>query len=139
MAGPISALLHPRNTAPFQEMSRRWRAVGNTVYDLICASFERKSRTPTETQSESTRSSDFLIFARLKFTKLVHCCILFITKCLCHVFRKLANNHTKLELKNHSSVSILAAFFWCSRLYRFEPWTSRYRDESVTARPTGRY
>ena len=75
-----------------------------------------ESRTPKETQSESTRSSDFFIIARLKFTKLIHCCILFITKCLCYVFRKLSNNHTKLKLENHSSVSILAAFFWYSRL-----------------------
>ena len=32
--GPISASLRPGNTAPFEEMSQRWRAVGNTVSDL---------------------------------------------------------------------------------------------------------
>ena len=37
-----------------------------------------ESRTPTESQSESTRLSDFLINAWLKFTRLVHCCLLFI-------------------------------------------------------------
>ena len=77
------------------------------------------SRTPPETQSESTRLNEFLIIAWLQFTKLVHCCILFIEKCLCYVFRKLSNNtHKKLKLENHSSVSILTAFCWCSRLYR---------------------
>ena len=33
-AGPISASLRPGNTASFEEMSQRWRAVGNTVPDL---------------------------------------------------------------------------------------------------------
>ena len=47
-----------------------------------------------ETQSESTRLSDFLIIASLKFTKLDYCCLLFITKCLCYVFRKLSNKDT---------------------------------------------
>ena len=33
LAGPISASLRPSNTASFEEMSRRWRAV--TARDLI--------------------------------------------------------------------------------------------------------
>ena len=33
-AEPISALLLPGNTAPFEEMLQRWRVVGNTVSDL---------------------------------------------------------------------------------------------------------
>ena len=32
--GPISASLRPGNTASFEEMSQRWRVVGNTVSDL---------------------------------------------------------------------------------------------------------
>ena len=40
LAGPISASLRPGNTAPFQEMSQRWRAVGNTVSDLTGPRFE---------------------------------------------------------------------------------------------------
>ena len=32
--GPISTSLHPGNTAPFEKMSQRWQAVGNTVSDL---------------------------------------------------------------------------------------------------------
>ena len=39
-AGPISASLRPGNTAPFEEMSLRWRAVGNTVSDLTSPRFE---------------------------------------------------------------------------------------------------
>ena len=40
LAGPISASLRPGNTAPFEEMSQRWRAVGNTVSDLTGLRFE---------------------------------------------------------------------------------------------------
>ena len=40
MAGPISASLRQGNTAPFEKMSQRWRAVGNTVSDLTCSKFE---------------------------------------------------------------------------------------------------
>ena len=39
---------------------------------------KEESRAPTETQSESTCLSDFLINVLLKFTKLFHCCMLFI-------------------------------------------------------------
>ena len=31
------------NTAPFEEMSQRWRAVGNTVSDLTGPRFERQT------------------------------------------------------------------------------------------------
>ena len=37
---PISESLHPGNTAFFEEMSLRWRAVGNTVFDLTGQRFE---------------------------------------------------------------------------------------------------
>ena len=40
LARPISASLRPGNTAPFEEMSQRWRAVGNTVSDLTGPRFE---------------------------------------------------------------------------------------------------
>ena len=40
LAGPISASLHSGNTASFKEMSQRWLAVGNTVYDLTRPRFE---------------------------------------------------------------------------------------------------
>ena len=33
-AGPISASLRSGNAAPFEKMSQRWRAVGNTVSNL---------------------------------------------------------------------------------------------------------
>ena len=49
LAGSISASLRPANTAPFKEMSQRWRAVGNTVSDLISPRFEpRTSRSKDE-------------------------------------------------------------------------------------------
>ena len=32
--GPISTSLRPGNAASFEEMSQRWRAVGNTEFDL---------------------------------------------------------------------------------------------------------
>ena len=34
LVGPISASLRPGNTAPFEEISQRWLAVGNTASDL---------------------------------------------------------------------------------------------------------
>ena len=40
LAAPISASLRPGNTSPFEEMSQRRRAVGNTVSDLIGPRFE---------------------------------------------------------------------------------------------------
>ena len=40
LSGPISASLRPGNTAPFEEMSQRWRAVGNTVSNLTGPRFE---------------------------------------------------------------------------------------------------
>ena len=39
-AGPISASLHPGNTASFEEMSQQWQAVGNTVSKLTGPIFE---------------------------------------------------------------------------------------------------
>ena len=40
LAGPISALLVPVNTASFEKMLQRWRAIGNTVSDLTRLRFE---------------------------------------------------------------------------------------------------
>ena len=40
LAEPISASLRPGNTAPFEELSLRWLAVGNTVSDLTGPKFE---------------------------------------------------------------------------------------------------
>ena len=42
-AGPISASLRTGNTAPFEEMSQRWRAIGNTVSDLTGPRFELRT------------------------------------------------------------------------------------------------
>ena len=39
-AGHISASLRPDNSAALEEMSQRWRAVGNTVSDLTGQRFE---------------------------------------------------------------------------------------------------
>ena len=40
LAGTISASLRSGNTTAFEEMSQRWRAVGNTELDLIGSRFE---------------------------------------------------------------------------------------------------
>ena len=39
-AGPIFASLRQSNSASFEEMLQRWRAVGNIVFDLIGPRFE---------------------------------------------------------------------------------------------------
>ena len=54
LAGPISASLRPGNTAPFEEMLQRWRAVGNTVSDLTGLRFE----------PQTSRSRDERVTAR---------------------------------------------------------------------------
>ena len=54
LAGPISASLRPGNTAPFEETSQRWRAVGNTVSDLTGPRFE----------PQTSRSRDKRVTAR---------------------------------------------------------------------------
>ena len=51
-AGPISASLRPGNTAPFEKMSQRWRAVGNTVSNL------------TGFELQTSRSRDECVTAR---------------------------------------------------------------------------
>ena len=54
IAGPTSALLRPRNTALFEEMSRRWLAVGNAVSDLTGPRYE----------PQTSRSRDKRVIAR---------------------------------------------------------------------------
>ena len=41
--GPSPRHLRPGNTAPFEEMSQRWRAVGNTMSDLTGPRFEHQT------------------------------------------------------------------------------------------------
>ena len=68
LAGPISASLRPGNTAPFEEMSQRWRAVGNTVSDLTGPRFEpqtSRSRDKRVTARPTGRSSMIDISAGL--------------------------------------------------------------------------
>ena len=50
----MSASLRPGNTAPFEEMLQRWRAVGNTVSDLTGPRFE----------PQTSRSRDERVTAR---------------------------------------------------------------------------
>ena len=47
-AGPIFASLRLGNTAPFEEMLQRWRAVGNTVSDLTSPRFEPQTYCSTD-------------------------------------------------------------------------------------------
>ena len=42
-AEPILAALRPDNLAPFKEMLQRWRAVGNSVFDLTGPRFESQT------------------------------------------------------------------------------------------------
>ena len=53
-AMPTSASLHPGNTAPFEEMSQRWRTVGNTASNLTGPRFE----------PQTSRSRDERVTAR---------------------------------------------------------------------------
>ena len=65
LAGPISASLRPGNTAPFEEMLQRWRAVGNTVSDLTGPRFEpqtSRSRDERVTARPTGRLSIFMSF-----------------------------------------------------------------------------
>ena len=40
LALPISVSLLPGNTAPFEKISQRWQAVGNTLFDMTGLRFE---------------------------------------------------------------------------------------------------
>ena len=67
-AGPISASLRPGNTAPFEEMSQRWRAIGNTVPDLTGPSIEPQiSRSRDE--RISARPTGRLYWKKLRIKK----------------------------------------------------------------------
>ena len=62
LAGPISALMRPSNTAPFEEMQQRWRAFGNFVSDLTGPIFEPRtshSRNERVTAKYMQASADF--------------------------------------------------------------------------------
>ena len=57
LAEPISASLRPGNTAPFEEMLQRWRAVDNTVFDLTRGgvediTFEVKAKEPKKIRGQ---------------------------------------------------------------------------------------
>ena len=54
--GPIFASLRPGNTA-FEEMSQRWRAVGNNVSDFTGPRFEPQTSFPRRTRYPSTNAS----------------------------------------------------------------------------------
>ena len=63
LAGPISASLRPSNTASFEEMSQRWRAVGNTVSNLTGSRFEpQTSRSRDERVTARPTGRFFCIF-----------------------------------------------------------------------------
>ena len=69
-AGPISASVRPGNTATFEEMSQRWRAVGNTVPDLTGRKFElqtNRSRDEGVTARPTVRNIIEFVNTREKF------------------------------------------------------------------------
>ena len=62
LVGPISASLRPGNTAPFEEMSQRWRSVGNTVSDLTGPRFEpQTSRSRDERVTARPTGTNFVL------------------------------------------------------------------------------
>ena len=67
-AGSISALLRPGNTATFEGMLQRWRAVGNTVFDLTGLRFEpqtSRSRDERVTVQPTGRSKNEISYKSL--------------------------------------------------------------------------
>ena len=60
LAKPISAPLRPGNTAPFEEMSQRWRAVGNTVSDLTGPRFEPQTSRSRDKRVTARPSDQYL-------------------------------------------------------------------------------
>ena len=86
-AGPISASLRPGNTAPFEEMSQRWRAIGNTVSDLTGPRFE----------PQTSRSRDERVTARPTGRRnIIHLVILFMPRLaflICFQFKKLVSRY----------------------------------------------
>ena len=79
LAGPISPSLRPGNTAPFEEMSMRWRAVGNTVSDLTGPRFEpqtsccRDEHVTARPTGRYTRNSKIIVFVTLLHSHIVPC------------------------------------------------------------------
>ena len=57
LAGPISASLHPGNTARLKEMLQRWRAVGNTAFHLADLRFEPKTARSRDEHVTARRTS----------------------------------------------------------------------------------
>ena len=62
IAGPTSASLCPGSTALYEEMSQRWRAIGNTASDLTDLRFE----------PQTSRSRDDQLHARPTVQLLQH-------------------------------------------------------------------
>ena len=59
---PISASLHPGNTVPFEEILQRWRAVGNTVSNLIGPRFELPTPVGWSSSNASVSGAEDLRF-----------------------------------------------------------------------------
>ena len=60
LAKPISASLHPSNTALFKDMSQQWRAVGNSVFDLTGLRFESQISRQRRARLRSTNLTERL-------------------------------------------------------------------------------
>ena len=71
LAEPISASLRPGSTASFEEMLQRWRAVGNTVFDLTGPRFQpQTSRLRDKRTSARPTGQFFSIWVNLNTLKL---------------------------------------------------------------------
>ena len=60
--GPISASLCPGNTAPFEDMPQRWRAVGNTVSYLAGLRFEPQTSRYVPFGAELRKKIDKILY-----------------------------------------------------------------------------
>ena len=67
LAGLISASLRPGNTASFEEMSQRWRAVGNTVSDLTDPRFETQVSRSRDERVTARPTGRFMLFPSYAF------------------------------------------------------------------------
>ena len=72
--GPISASLRPGNTTPFEEMSQRWRTVGNTVSDLTNKDCNRLIWFPSTLWTVVVSEKTLHVYFPLKLNCLVFKC-----------------------------------------------------------------
>ena len=71
LAGPISALLGSGNIGPFEEMSQRWRAVGNTMSNLTGPRFDPQTSRFRD-ERVTARPTNFRIYLVITVATVIH-------------------------------------------------------------------